>query len=222
MMPELVLVIEASTSDASVALIRDDELLIQELVPSHHSGTGKRSEGLMPAIAKCLAYANVVPKQLASIVCGGGPGGFTSLRSAAAIAKGMCTALRIPLYALSTMELLVAAAQLPAGWYVTALDAGRDEVYATTVRIADEQPELGPVLVVPPDQLHALASEMHATLVGPHREIDVIPRAACALPLLDALFSRGPVDPETWEPAYGRLAEAQVKWEAAQGRPLAL
>jgi tRNA threonylcarbamoyladenosine biosynthesis protein TsaB len=25
----------------------------------------------------------------------------------------------------------------------------------------------------------------------------------------------------TWEPAYGRLAEAQVKWEAAHGRPLA-
>ena len=28
------------------------------------------------------------------------------------------------------------------------------------------------------------------------------------------------VDIERWEPAYGRLAEAQVKWEAAHGRPL--
>jgi tRNA threonylcarbamoyladenosine biosynthesis protein TsaB len=26
---------------------------------------------------------------------------------------------------------------------------------------------------------------------------------------------------DAWEPAYGRLAEAQVKWEAAHGRPLA-
>src|SRR5687768_14217637 len=106
MMKELVLVIEASTADASVALISDDEVVIQELVPSHHRVTGKRSEGLMPAIASCLVYADVVPKQLASVVCGGGPGGFTSLRSAAAIAKGLCTGLRIPLYALSTMELL--------------------------------------------------------------------------------------------------------------------
>ena len=29
-----------------------------------------------------------------------------------------------------------------------------------------------------------------------------------------------PVDLASWEPAYGRLAEAQVKWEAAHGRPL--
>ena len=28
-------------------------------------------------------------------------------------------------------------------------------------------------------------------------------------------------DLAAWEPAYGRLAEAQVKWEAAHGRPLA-
>jgi tRNA threonylcarbamoyladenosine biosynthesis protein TsaB len=28
------------------------------------------------------------------------------------------------------------------------------------------------------------------------------------------------VDLATWEPAYGRLAEAQVKWEAAHGRAL--
>ena len=28
------------------------------------------------------------------------------------------------------------------------------------------------------------------------------------------------VDLASWEPAYGRLAEAQVKWEASHGRPL--
>jgi tRNA threonylcarbamoyladenosine biosynthesis protein TsaB len=28
------------------------------------------------------------------------------------------------------------------------------------------------------------------------------------------------VDLATWEPNYGRLAEAQVKWEAAHGRAL--
>jgi tRNA threonylcarbamoyladenosine biosynthesis protein TsaB len=29
-----------------------------------------------------------------------------------------------------------------------------------------------------------------------------------------------PVNIGSWEPAYGRLAEAQVKWESAHGRPL--
>jgi tRNA threonylcarbamoyladenosine biosynthesis protein TsaB len=30
----------------------------------------------------------------------------------------------------------------------------------------------------------------------------------------------GPVDLASWEPDYGRLAEAQVRWERAHGRPL--
>jgi tRNA threonylcarbamoyladenosine biosynthesis protein TsaB len=34
-------------------------------------------------------------------------------------------------------------------------------------------------------------------------------------------IAAGPVDLARWEPMYGRLAEAQVKWEAAHGRPLA-
>jgi tRNA threonylcarbamoyladenosine biosynthesis protein TsaB len=38
--------------------------------------------------------------------------------------------------------------------------------------------------------------------------------------MMATLLDRGPVDIDTWEPQYGRLAEAQVKWEAAHGRPL--
>jgi tRNA threonylcarbamoyladenosine biosynthesis protein TsaB len=30
----------------------------------------------------------------------------------------------------------------------------------------------------------------------------------------------GPADIASWEPLYGRMAEAQVKWEAAHGRGL--
>jgi tRNA threonylcarbamoyladenosine biosynthesis protein TsaB len=38
--------------------------------------------------------------------------------------------------------------------------------------------------------------------------------------MLDAVLAAGPVDLATWEPAYGRLAEAQVKWEREHGRAL--
>jgi tRNA threonylcarbamoyladenosine biosynthesis protein TsaB len=40
--------------------------------------------------------------------------------------------------------------------------------------------------------------------------------------MIDEITASGPCDLNTWEPAYGRLAEAQVKWEAAHGRPLVL
>jgi len=38
--------------------------------------------------------------------------------------------------------------------------------------------------------------------------------------LLNQIIDAGPIAIETWEPDYGRLAEAQVRWEAAHGRPL--
>jgi tRNA threonylcarbamoyladenosine biosynthesis protein TsaB len=38
--------------------------------------------------------------------------------------------------------------------------------------------------------------------------------------LLESVIEQGPVDLASWEPDYGRLAEAQVRWEAAHGRPL--
>ena len=46
-------------------------------------------------------------------------------------------------------------------------------------------------------------------------------RARAAVARLETCSRRaGPVDLDAWEPAYGRLAEAQVKWESAHGRPL--
>jgi tRNA threonylcarbamoyladenosine biosynthesis protein TsaB len=38
--------------------------------------------------------------------------------------------------------------------------------------------------------------------------------------LLAPTIAREPVDLASWEPDYGRLAEAQVRWEAAHGRSL--
>ena len=45
-------------------------------------------------------------------------------------------------------------------------------------------------------------------------------RQAFAARLGSLLAASEPVDLGSWEPAYGRKAEAQVKWEAAHGRPL--
>jgi len=220
-MQELVLIIEASTSAGSIALVADDMLAAQEVVASRDTN-GTRTEGLVPAIARGLHGASFSPRDITSIVCGSGPGGFTSLRSAAAIAKGMCSALHVPLYTVGTLELLVAAAELPNGRYLAALDAGRGEYYAALVtHTADRGAIMEPMLIVSHGALQETARREHATLVGPHLEIDVVPTAAGAIPLLDRIFAHGPVDLDTWEPAYGRPAEAQVKWEAEHGRPLA-
>jgi tRNA threonylcarbamoyladenosine biosynthesis protein TsaB len=48
----------------------------------------------------------------------------------------------------------------------------------------------------------------------------VAPRARAAARLAGLIDATPAADLASWEPAYGRLAEAQVKWEAAHGRPL--
>jgi tRNA threonylcarbamoyladenosine biosynthesis protein TsaB len=57
-------------------------------------------------------------------------------------------------------------------------------------------------------------------LIGPGQEIDAHPHARGVASLLESIVESGPVNLGSWEPDYGRLAEAQVRWEAAHGRPL--
>ena len=155
-------------------------------------------------------------------MCGAGPGGFTSLRSAAALAKGLCSALRIPLYAVSSLDLLAWSAIVPDGSFIAALHAGRNEWFAADVNLANQTMIVGAAELLGDEELRARAGRMHAQLIGPGLDYDVSPRADAMIARLSEIEVRGAVDLDSWEPAYGRLAEAQVKWEAVHGRPLSV
>jgi tRNA threonylcarbamoyladenosine biosynthesis protein TsaB len=174
-------------------------------------------------VAAVLSSAGVSPAQLDRVACGAGPGSFTSLRIAASLAKGIATGRRIPLYARSSLALIAAGARppLPDGEYVAALDALRGEVYAALLStrggaVVAEQPAIR----LSAAALRAYAAAAGAGVVGPGRETDASPHARGFATDPGWFASRGPVDVDSWEPDYGRLAEAQVKWEAAHGRPL--
>jgi tRNA threonylcarbamoyladenosine biosynthesis protein TsaB len=180
-------------------------------------------EQLMPAVVGVLDDAALGLHDVTCIVCGAGPGSFTSLRIAAAIAKGLATALDRPLYAVSSLALMVAAAEppLPAGEYLAVADALRGEVYAATCRVdaAGDVAEVGPVGLLGADEL-TVQLRAGRKIVGEGRSIAAVPHArgvARLRPLLDRATA---VDLAGWEPAYGRVAEAQRRWEAAHGRPL--
>jgi tRNA threonylcarbamoyladenosine biosynthesis protein TsaB len=150
------------------------------------------------------------------VVCGAGPGSFTSLRIAASIAKGICHARGIPLFAVSSLSLIVAAAGKERGSYVVALDAMRGESFAALVSVADDGtiPSAVPVRIVPSPALAEEAAKAGAEWLSG------APHASGVTRMLDSIIARGPADLGAWEPDYGRAAEAQVKWEAAHGRPL--
>lgn len=213
----LTLALDASTYVGTVAVLRDGVVVAEREATMR----GETEERLMPAVLAALAEVRAVPRDVARVVCGAGPGSFTSLRIAAGIAKGVAHGAGVPLYAVSSLALVVAGAApaLTAGRYIAALDAMRGERYAQPF-VVDEAGTVrrdGEPALATAEQLLAAG----VPVVGPLQEEPRAPHARGVAVLLPSLLEAGPVDLDAWEPSYGRLAEAQVKWEAAHGRPLA-
>ena len=217
----ITLAIEASTYAGSAALLDGTRVIAERSVAMR----GREHEALMPAVAELLDACDVVPGELARVVCGAGPGSFTSLRIAGAIAKGIALAAACPLVPVSSLALVVASRDpFEAGRYLAAIDALRGEHYVALFAVTTEGMlrALGPERRVPSGELLELAASHDAAPLGPEREgaAHVAPRAASAARLADLIDATPAADLAGWEPAYGRLAEAQVKWEAAHGRSL--
>jgi tRNA threonylcarbamoyladenosine biosynthesis protein TsaB len=222
----ITLAIEGATYQGSVAVIREAETVAERTLQAEDGGIPRagRGERLMPAVAECLDEAGVGGSDIARIVCGAGPGSFTSLRVAGSVAKGLAAGYGVELYAVSSLLLTVSGAQpsLPNGKYLSVLDAMRGEFYAARiilhagVAVQSEAP-----MLVSAAQLEEVRERERALrLIGPGQEIDAHPHARGVASLLESIVDSGPVTLGSWEPDYGRLAEAQVRWEAAHGRPL--
>jgi len=217
----ITLALDASTYDGDVALLDDGRVVAEQAAAMK----GRESEQLMPAVAAVLRHAKLDLGAVHRIVCGGGPGSFTSLRIAGGIAKGIASGLCLPLFAAPSLALVVAGADPHPGRYLGAIDALRGEFYVGLYDVDDEGclAEIEPARLVAAADVCVLAGEYRSQIVSPtdfEGGIRSRPRAS-GVARLEALLSvRGAVDVRGWEPAYGRLAEAQVKWESAHGRPL--
>jgi tRNA threonylcarbamoyladenosine biosynthesis protein TsaB len=217
----ITLALDASTYVGDVAVLLDDRVLAEESVAMKDA----EHERLMPAIAAVLGRACVHVDNLERVVCGAGPGSFTSLRIAGALAKGIASGVGVPLYALPSMALIVGGSDLRSGRYLTVVDALRGEAYVGLfdVDAGNGVTELAPARLVPVLDIDEIAREHGAEIVSPSRELATVvafPKARAVARLENWNAQRGPVDLATWEPSYGRLAEAQVRWETAHGKPL--
>jgi tRNA threonylcarbamoyladenosine biosynthesis protein TsaB len=216
------LAIESSTYVASCALFLpgESEPAAADEVPTR----GARGELLLPAIDALMRREGIAPDELTRVICGAGPGSFTSLRVGASLAKGIARGRGIPLTAVPSLALLVQGGPAPqaAGRYLAVMDAMRDERFVQEVEVGSA----GSLTIhaaprrIPASDVRALAVRLGATTIGPGDGVEVVqgPHARGVMRLPTALHTA--VDLESWEPDYGRLAEAQVKWEAAHGRPL--
>lgn len=213
----LTLLVESSTARGSVALLDGATLVAATDVALR----ARDAEHLMPAVDATLREAGMAVRDLARVACGAGPGSFTGLRIGAAIAKGLAHALGRPLHAVPSLLLAggEAAARFGPGRYLVSVDALRGERYVLLVNAehTDVVHADGAVQLVSGDAVARIAEERGARIVGPDHG-DVWPHARALGRCLHALGE--PCDLASWEPAYGRLAEAQAKWERVHGRAL--
>lgn len=217
----LQLVLEASTTAGSVALFEGHTLLGARSVILG-SGT---ADVLYPALVSLCADAGVPPSALTRIVCGEGPGSFTSLRIAASLAKGLAHATNVPLAAVSSLLLAAASdlGSLASGRYVVHADALRQERFAQWVEVTAE----GVVACEPAQRVtsadleaSSTTAERLAVLSTPHTLPGRIVRPEANALVHVAARDVRDVPLATWEPSYGRLAEAQVQWEQRHGTAL--
>ena len=185
-----------------------------------------RDDTLFPAVQSLLADAGLGARDLRAIVCGAGPGSFTSLRIAGSLAKGLAFAGDCELYAVSSL-MLAAATVNRAGRFVVHSDALRGERFVLDVQIdadglAHAQSVVRRIAFAELAEASLTRTRL-AVISSPEPELEwriVTPDASAVVRCVDWL-AEGPVSLDQWEPDYGRLAEAQVKWEQAHGRPLA-
>jgi tRNA threonylcarbamoyladenosine biosynthesis protein TsaB len=220
----LTLALDASTYSGTAAVLCGSAELGAIDVPMRNVGR----ETLLPAIADLMQRARCAMDDVERIVCGSGPGSFTGLRIAAAMAKACAmrrgTRDETPLYGVSSLILIVAGndiARQP-GRYVAVLDALRGDVYAAAFDVSEqlEIVEIEGTAVRPRDTIASFAARLGARLVGPDQALRVAPHAR-GVARLESMFDTAlPADLATWEPEYGRPAAAQQRWEETHGRPL--
>lgn len=220
------LALEGSTYEGSVALIQGTRVVAERTLKDADGATPQagRGERLLPAIAECIAAAGVGRGGLKWIVCGSGPGRFTSLRVAGALAKGLATGYGAELYAISSLVLTVTAASPPPeeGQYLSVLDAMRGDWFAARVTVDGDGgvEQRGPARIIGGADLEAISrDEPNLRITGPGQRIDAHPHARGVARILDRILAGGPVDLASWEPDYGRLPEAQARREGASARP---
>lgn len=215
------LAIETATEACSVALWLDGQVHERfDLAPRRHADLA------LPWADALLAEAGVAKSQLDAIAVGRGPGAFTGVRLAIALAQGIALALDRPVVPISTLAALALhAASVQGRRVLAAIDARMGEIYlgpfvcdgdrlveaagpeqlahphdAGTVVIGGDWVGLGTGFAAAGGALmHALGDRLDAA------DATALPHAADVARLAARAFARGQaVAPERAEPAYLR------------------
>jgi tRNA threonylcarbamoyl adenosine modification protein YeaZ len=236
----LTVALDTATDFASLA-VGEGTAVLAELT----LGPRRHASALLPAVEEALRLAGARIPDVGRILLADGPGSFTGLRIGVATAQGLRRGR--PAITVGTAPSLLASAwtgaRFAGGPVAAVYDALRGDVFAAVYAFDHDgvrtllPPSLAPLLttvealvaacpVVPRLGIGDGAAKYPEAIRAWTGRDPVAPPAgaprAAALLALDGV--RGGVrtieDPATFEPDYGRPAEAQARWERAHGRQL--
>jgi tRNA threonylcarbamoyladenosine biosynthesis protein TsaB len=222
-MPDLkLLAFDTSTETMSIAVANDAQLWRQ-------SGRGGplASAALIPAIQALLAEAGLGLAGLDAIAFGHGPGSFTGLRTACAVAQGLAFGAGVPVLGIDTLMAVAEQARQQAGCIrvLAVLDARMDEVYAGAyefaagvwIRHGEFSLDRPQALSLPAGwTLAGNAFDAYGERLPPGPRVACLPDAAALVALAPALLAGGQAVPaDRALPLYIRDKVAQTTDERA-------
>lgn len=182
-----------------MALARDG-IVLSEAVEQ----TGGRATNALGLIESALATAGVSRGEIEVIAVGLGPGSYTGIRAAIAVAQGWQLARGVKLLGISSAEAIAAQAQAEKifGIVNVAVDAQRGEFYLATWEVTGTAlREISPLKIASQAEIEALRTDGEIS-VGPAAKRVLFPTAA-----LIAVRAAQRIDfpaGETLEPIYLR------------------
>jgi len=227
------LAIDTATDRASVALgARAADALEEEVV-----GARRHAAALVPLVSRLLERAGVGLDVLTALAVADGPGSFTGLRVGAAMVKALSSARALPLWTAPSLMVRAAGVAGQGAIVLAVSDALRGDVYAGVYRFHAGWVETVVAAAVHRPEALVERSPIPDVLVGEAQDAVVrgleawsgramirppegAPHARSLIGLTALAGGAGKVAAGSWQPEYGRPAEAQARWETAHGRPL--
>jgi tRNA threonylcarbamoyladenosine biosynthesis protein TsaB len=171
----IVLALEFSSDRRSVALARSGTVLAEAV-----EQTADRTTHVFRLVEQVLAEAKSSREEIEAVAVGLGPGSYTGIRAAIAVAQGWQLARGVKLPGISSVEAMAAQAQAEKifGRIHFAVDAQRGEFYLAAWEISEaECREILPLQIVPAAEIAAKKAAGEICL-GPEQERKFFPTAA--------------------------------------------
>jgi tRNA threonylcarbamoyladenosine biosynthesis protein TsaB len=207
----MILAVELSSARRSVALCSRASGDGPPAVLGALADEGAAASRPLPLVRELLTQTGLKRELVDAIIVGLGPGSYTGIRSAIALAQGWQLARNTRTFGVSSIEALALQAQRREwfGEVSVVIDAQRHEFYLATYSITpQERQQVEPLRLVDLQTLRSLAAQPGALFIGPEvtRWISsgriAFPEAEALAQLADPAFQSVPG--EALEPIYLR------------------